>query len=128
MSALTRWAYRLGSRRISLLPVSSPFFQPFLRSAFHLTDEVRVLGEPRTDVLFQGTPDELTAAARELLARRLGDLGESQVVLFAPTAAPPPVRLVLLALDDVDAAIALLAPALEDTGLVALERGMALEV
>ncbi len=85
MAALTRWAYRLGSRRISLLPVSSPFFQPFLRSAFHLTDEVRVLGEPRTDVLFRGTPDELSAAARDLLASRLGDLGESRVVLFAPT-------------------------------------------
>lgn len=85
MAAVTRWAYRLGSRRISLLPVASPFFQPFMRTAFHLTDQVRVLGEPRTDLLFQGEPDELTAAARNLLASHLGDLGESRVVLFAPT-------------------------------------------
>ncbi len=86
MTALTRWAYRLGTRRISLIPVSSPLFQPFMRSAFHLTDDrVRVLGEPRTDLLFDGEPDELTAAARELLTRRLGDLGDARVVLFAPT-------------------------------------------
>ena len=85
MTALTRWAYRRGTRRISLLPVSSPLFQPFMRSAFHLTDQVQVLGEPRTDVLFDGEPEALTAAARDLLAHHLGDLGDSRVVLFAPT-------------------------------------------
>lgn len=85
MATLTRWAYRRGSSRISLLPVSSPMFQPFLRSAFHLCDEVRVLGEPRTDVLFSGEPADLTAAARDLLSRLVGDLGGSRVVLFAPT-------------------------------------------
>ena len=85
MPALMRWAYRRGSQRISLLPVSSPFFEPFLRSAFHLTEQVRVLGEPRTDVLFTGSPDDLTAASRALLSRHLGELGDRRVVLFAPT-------------------------------------------
>ncbi len=85
MPALMRWAYRRVSRRISLLPVSSAFFAPFLRSAFHLTDQVRVLGEPRTDVLFGGDPGELTAASRGLLSSRLGELGDRRVVLFAPT-------------------------------------------
>lgn len=85
MPALMRWAYRRGSRRISLLPVSSGFSAPFLRSAFHLTDQVRVLGEPRTDVLFGGSPEQLTAASHDLLDRRLGGLGDRRVVLFAPT-------------------------------------------
>lgn len=85
MARLMRWAYRRGSRRISLLPVSSPFFQPFLRSAFHLTHQVRVLGEPRTDLLFAGDPERLAADSRDLLANRLGELGDSRVVLFAPT-------------------------------------------
>ncbi len=85
MAALMRWAYRRGSRRISLLPVSSPFFEPFLRSAFHLTDQVQVLGEPRTDVLFDGDPAELTATSRVLLRRQLGEVDGRRVVLFAPT-------------------------------------------
>ncbi|MEN0069698.1 MAG: CDP-glycerol glycerophosphotransferase family protein [Propionicimonas sp.] len=85
MAAGMRWAYRRGSQRIGLLPVSSAFFQPFLRSAFHLTHEVQVLGEPRTDVLFADDPDVLTAAARDLIASRVGDLGDSRVLLFAPT-------------------------------------------
>jgi hypothetical protein len=52
---------------------------------------------------------------------------EAVMVLFEP-AAPPPVRLIALALDDVDSAIARMAPKLDGTALVALERGLALEV
>lgn len=85
MPSLMRRAYRWGSQRISLLPVSSPYFEPFLRSAFHLTDQVRVLGEPRTDVLFSADPTSLTAASRALLSRQLGELRDRRVVLFAPT-------------------------------------------
>ena len=85
MPALMRWAYRRGSRRISLLPVSSPFFEPFLRSAFHLTDQVQVLGEPRTDVLFAADTAELTVTSRALLSRQLGEVDGRRVVLFAPT-------------------------------------------
>ncbi len=85
MPALMRRAYRWGSQRISLLPVSSPFFEPFMRSAFHLTDQVKVLGEPRTDVLFARDPEALTLASRALLDERLGEVADRRVVLFAPT-------------------------------------------
>ncbi len=84
--ALMRFAYRRGTARISLLPVSSAFFQPFLASAFALDDaRVRVLGEPRTDVLFTGTEAERRRSARSLLESHLGDLGDSLVLLYAPT-------------------------------------------
>ena len=85
MPSLMRRAYRWGSQRIGLLPVSSPFFEPFMRSAFHLTDQVKVLGEPRTDVLFDGDPVDLTASSRALLSDRLGEVADRRVVLFAPT-------------------------------------------
>ncbi len=54
-------------------------------------------------------------------------LADAVVVLFAP-AEPPPARLIALALDDIEAAIAAIAPKLDGTALVALERGLALEV
>ncbi|MEA4944214.1 MAG: CDP-glycerol glycerophosphotransferase family protein [Propionicimonas sp.] len=86
MAALMRWAYRQGTGQISLLPVSSRYFQPFMASAFALDESrVRVLGEPRTDVLFTGTPDERMAASRALLESHLGDLGERRVLLYTPT-------------------------------------------
>lgn len=52
---------------------------------------------------------------------------DSVVVLFAASE-PPSVRVILLAMDDVEAAVAAMAQKLDGTGLVALERGMALEV
>ena len=86
LGALMRLAYRRGTARISLLPVSSQVFQPFLASAFALDgSRVRVLGEPRTDVLFSGTEAERQQSARALLSRQLGDLGDSRVLLYAPT-------------------------------------------
>ncbi|MCA0295958.1 MAG: CDP-glycerol glycerophosphotransferase family protein [Actinobacteria bacterium] len=84
--ALMRTAYRRGTRRISLLPTGSGFFAPSLASALDLTDgQVQVLGEPRADVLFAGTPDERVAAARAVLAPHLGEFTGSRVVLYAPT-------------------------------------------
>ncbi|MGB7962830.1 MAG: CDP-glycerol glycerophosphotransferase family protein [Propionicimonas sp.] len=86
MARLLTWAYRRGTRQISLFPVSSPFFVPFLCSAFDLgPDRVQVLGEPRTDALFTGTESERIAASRRLLESRLGPLGSSRVLLYAPT-------------------------------------------
>ncbi|MGC3995927.1 MAG: CDP-glycerol glycerophosphotransferase family protein [Propionicimonas sp.] len=86
VAALMRRAYRTGTSRISLLPTASGFFAPFLASAFHLIrGEVKVLGEPRTDVLFTGTPEERGAASRALLAPHLGEHAGSRVVLYAPT-------------------------------------------
>ena len=59
---------------------------PSLCSAFDLTPaQVRVLGEPRTDVLFRGTTEQRIGTARTLLARHLGDLGARRVLLYAPT-------------------------------------------
>ncbi len=85
-------------------------------------DLVRIGGAVLVDAM--GEPPLLLGPPPPAPGRWASD---AVVVLFAPTT-PPPVRLIVLALDDVDAAIARIAPALEDTGLVALERGMALEV
>ncbi len=86
VAALLRTAYRLGTRRISLMPTSSGYFVPFLASAFDLLGgQVQVLGEPRTDVLFTGSEDARRAAARAVLAPHLGQFTGSRVVLYAPT-------------------------------------------
>lgn len=83
---LIREAYRRGTRRISLLPVASDTFVPFMCSAFDLTPQkVRVLGEPRTDVLFRGSPAGRRAAARELLERSVPGLVGRRALLYAPT-------------------------------------------
>lgn len=85
-SALMRWAYRHNTRRISLLPTSSAVFQPSLVSAFTLDESrVRVLGEPRSDLLFAGSPEARIAASRSVLAAHLGELGNRRVLLYAPT-------------------------------------------
>ncbi|MFT4108879.1 CDP-glycerol glycerophosphotransferase family protein [Propionicimonas sp.] len=86
VSALIRRAYRAGTSQISLFPTGSGFFAPFLASAFHLMrGQVKVLGEPRADVLFAGTRQERVAASRALLAPHLGEHAASRVVLYAPT-------------------------------------------
>ncbi len=86
VAALLRAAYRSATSRISLFPTGSGFFAPFLASGFALSDgQVRVTGEPRTDVLFTGTPAERRAAARVALAPHLGGHDTSRIVLYAPT-------------------------------------------
>ena len=86
MTRMMRLLYRRGTRRISLLPTGSQHFVPSLCSAFDLTpDQVRVLGEPRTDVLFQGSAEDLTDSARALIGSHLGDLAGRRIVLYAPT-------------------------------------------
>ena len=83
---IVRQAYRRGTRRISLLPVSADAFVPSMCSAFDLTpQQVRVLGEPRTDVLFRGSPAGRRAAARELLERAVPGLVGRRALLYAPT-------------------------------------------
>ena len=83
---MMREAYRRGTRRINLLPVASDAFVPSMCSAFDLTaQQVRVLGEPRTDVLFRGSPAGRRAAARELLERTVPGLAGRRAVLYAPT-------------------------------------------
>jgi CDP-glycerol glycerophosphotransferase len=86
VAALLRGAYRRGTRRISLFPTSSGFFVPFLASAFDLLNgQVQVLGEPRADVLFAGSPESRRAAARAVLAPHVGEFADARVVLYAPT-------------------------------------------
>ena len=83
---LMRQAYRRGTRRISVLPVAADTFVPWMCSAFDLSPQQgRVLGEPRTDVLFAGPPAGRRAAARDLLQRAVPGLGGRRVVLYAPT-------------------------------------------
>ena len=85
-AALLSAMYRRGNSRISLLPVAAEAFVASMCSAFTLTPaQVRALGEPRTDVLFTGTPGERRAAARALLEDGAGTLGERRVILYAPT-------------------------------------------
>ena len=63
--------YRGAARRIRVLPAASHLVRGRLESAFALADErVPVTGEPRVDVLSQGTPDERRAAARAAIERR----------------------------------------------------------
>jgi CDP-glycerol glycerophosphotransferase len=83
---LTRRMYRRGTLRIGLVPAGSPLAASHLQSAFGLPDgRVEVLGEPRTDVLFAGSPEQRRARARTRLEQAVGPLGSRPVVLFAPT-------------------------------------------
>ncbi len=59
-----RWMYRQGTKQITLFPAASEVFVPSLRSGYGLSDQVRVLGDPRSDCLFGGIPDELHAQSR----------------------------------------------------------------
>ena len=73
--------YRRNARSIALMPAASETSAARLRTAFGLSsDRVVVTGDPRDDVLFRSVD-----AARALLADKLGDLGGSRVILYAPT-------------------------------------------
>lgn len=78
--------YRSATRRIRLLPAASHLVRGRLESAFSLDDSrVPVLGEPRVDVLSQGTEAERRERARARLEELLGPLGDDRLVLYAPT-------------------------------------------
>jgi len=78
--------YRGTTRRIAVLPAASHLVRGRLESAFGLTHAaVPVTGEPRVDVLSQGTASDRRAAARERLTAAVGPVGERPVVLYAPT-------------------------------------------
>jgi CDP-glycerol glycerophosphotransferase len=83
---LIRRMYRRGTSRIRLAPAGSPVAASRLQSAFGLPDgRVEVLGEPRTDVLFTGPPEQRRTRAHARLEQAVGALGGRRVVLFAPT-------------------------------------------
>ena len=82
---LTR-AYRRTQSQISLLPAASHLVRGRLESAFGLDDErVRVLGEPRVDVLSPADSEAARAAARAELEALVPGLRDARVVLYAPT-------------------------------------------
>ncbi len=79
--------YRGATRRIRVLPAASHVVRGRLESAFALPDQrVPVTGEPRVDVLSQGTPESRRAAARAAIDAVVGPLGSGALlVLYAPT-------------------------------------------
>nr|WP_223169327.1 CDP-glycerol glycerophosphotransferase family protein [Microbacterium sp. MF43] len=79
--------FRGAARRIRLLPAASHVVRGRLESAFALPDErVPVTGEPRVDVLSQGTAEQRRADARTAIAAATGPLPHAAaVVLYAPT-------------------------------------------
>jgi CDP-glycerol glycerophosphotransferase (TagB/SpsB family) len=79
--------YRGAARRIHVLPAASHRVRGRLESAFGLPDSrVPVTGEPRVDVLSQGTPEIRRSAARASIQRATAPVdAESRFVLYAPT-------------------------------------------
>jgi len=79
--------YRGAARRIRVLPAASHLVRGRLESAFGLPDErVPVTGEPRVDVLSQGTPETRRSAARAAIAAAAGETDPAdRLVLYAPT-------------------------------------------
>jgi len=82
-----RVMYRTAAKSIDLLPAASEVSAIRLRSAFALpAGRVVVTGDPRDDVLLQGTAESRRNAARERIAAALGipPIGQ-RVLLYAPT-------------------------------------------
>ena len=79
--------YRATARRIRVLPAASHRSRGRLESAFGLpSDRVVVTGEPRVDVLSEGTVDERRARASAVLRSVVNGLpDEARVILYAPT-------------------------------------------
>jgi CDP-glycerol glycerophosphotransferase (TagB/SpsB family) len=87
LRALLRSMYRGAAGRIRILPAASHLVRARLESAFDLPDaRVPVTGEPRVDVLSQGTADERRAEARAAIGRACPRADpRSRFVLYAPT-------------------------------------------
>ena len=89
VKAALRTLYRGAARSIRLFPAASATAAARLRTAFALpADRVVVTGDPRDDVLSQGTAAERATTARALLATRLGLpplASHTRIVMHAPT-------------------------------------------
>ncbi|HEU5267014.1 MAG TPA: CDP-glycerol glycerophosphotransferase family protein, partial [Jatrophihabitans sp.] len=85
--AVVRRGYQVVGRQIDLFPVAGDPVVGRIASAFGTPrDRIAVTGDPRDDVLLQGTPHERRAAAREGLGDALGHLpGAGPLILYAPT-------------------------------------------
>ena len=84
-----RTLYRGAARSIRMFPAASDTAATRLRTAFALpSDRVVVTGDPRDDVLSQGTADERKNTARALLAQRLQIpplSSRTRILMHAPT-------------------------------------------
>jgi CDP-glycerol glycerophosphotransferase len=92
VKAALRFLYRGASRAIDLMPAASELAASRLRTAFALpASRVVVTGDPRDDVLSQGSDAGRISTARHVLASRLGDPALAsgppypRVLLQAPT-------------------------------------------
>jgi CDP-glycerol glycerophosphotransferase (TagB/SpsB family) len=76
-----------AAARIRLFPASSELAAARIRTAFALpADRVPVTGDPRDDVLFTGTPQERSIAARARMSELLGQsVAEARILFYAPT-------------------------------------------
>jgi CDP-glycerol glycerophosphotransferase len=89
VTTVLRTLYRGAARGIRMFPAASDTAATRLRTAFALpANRVVVTGDPRDDVLSQGTPDDRATTARDLLARRL-DIppvsSRTRILMHAPT-------------------------------------------
>ena len=120
VAGLARRALRMmfagAARRIRILPAASHLVRGRLESAFGLSDaHIVVSGEPRVDVLSQGTPAQRRSRARDDIHRLTGADVTSRFVLYAPTwrdGGPDPAvptaaewREIIDVLDDADATL-----------------------
>jgi CDP-glycerol glycerophosphotransferase len=81
-----RRAYRRTASAIRLMPAASELSASRLRTAFGLpADRVMVTGDPRDDILLQGTEQSRGETARALLESTVGPLADVGVILYAPT-------------------------------------------
>jgi CDP-glycerol glycerophosphotransferase len=78
--------HRTVGRQIRIFSVSSERVVSRIASAFGITpDQILVSGDPRDDVLLQGTAEQRRATARARLEDVLGPLAAGPVVMYAPT-------------------------------------------
>jgi len=89
-NAVARFVLERGNRavgkQIRLFPVSSERVVSRIASAFgESREQILVSGDPRDDVLLQGTPEERTERARAGLEAAIGPLAAGPVVMYAPT-------------------------------------------
>jgi CDP-glycerol glycerophosphotransferase (TagB/SpsB family) len=93
---LVRAGYRAVGRQIRLFAVSSERVVGRVQSAFGLRrEQVVVTGDPRDDVLLQGSAAERRQRARRLLESAVGQLSAGPVIMYAPTwreGAPDPAQ------------------------------------
>jgi CDP-glycerol glycerophosphotransferase len=82
LRGVLRRFYRRGFSAIGLMPAASEPVASRLRTAFGLTDQVVVTGDPRDDVLTRASADETRARVAALLGL---DDADQRLILFAPT-------------------------------------------